>query len=383
MTTPDDAEPGVPPSSRLWWAVPLAASALLVVLGLVLGGRADPLNPGTSYDASDKGFRAAYLLLEELGFPVGRSRQAAGGEVRWVLLPVGARPRDVEGLDGWVRRGGLVLLAVEDAAMAEPLGLRLAARPAPGGVEPAEGADVGSLDVGATRVEADAPGGDPWAGVRAGGGPVVTVYPRGRGEVWLLHRPEVFRNRNLRHPGNAVLACRLAGAMLERRPGRLAFDEYFHGLRERPGVAELLLRPPMLGVTLQGLAAAALALWRFAPRFGPLRPLPPKARRSQEEFLDAVAGLLERKGDHAEAYRTLRDDALRRMAAELGLPADSPPGEVVREAGRRRGLPAQPLLGLLTADGPPPPGGPAAFLDSLHQLETATHDFFRRRRSPR
>jgi hypothetical protein len=386
MTTfTDDAAPAAPPpATRLWWAVPAAAFLLLVVLALIIGPPPDPGGHGTSYDASDIGFRAGYLLLEELHYPVERSRQATGGAVRWVLDPTDKREQDVANLDGWVRRGGVALLAVEDDDFATALGLRLRVRhadksPKSPHVEPASGRGVESLDVGGTRVEAD---GEAWDGVRVGGEPLVTIVPHGSGELWVLRRPEVLRNANLRHPGNAVLACRLAEAMLAERPGQLAFDEYYHGLRQRPGVAALLFRPPMLWVTLQALLLTALVLWYYAPRFGPLRPVPPPNRRSKEEYLDAIAALLQRKGDTADAFRTVQLDLLRRVESDLGLPAGTPVEETVREAARRRAVRAEPLLFWLTTPAPPQGAGADAFLDALHQLETARNEFFSRHPRP-
>ena len=143
--------------------------------------------------------------------------------------------------------------------------------------------------------------------------------------MWLLHRPDVFANANLREGDNAILACRLAEAMLQERPGgKLAFDEYVHGLRDRPSATELLFRPPVLAVTLEVLLLGALALWHYGVRFGRLRAAPPVPRRSKEEFLDAVAELLARNGNRAAAFRTVRDAILRRFEESLGLPAGTP-----------------------------------------------------------
>jgi hypothetical protein len=382
----DSASAAPPPASRLWWAVPAAAFLLLVVLAMVISPPPDPGGKGTSYDASAAGFRAAYLLLEELHYPVERSRQAAGGSVRWVLEPTDTKEKDVLSLDGWVRRGGVVLLAVTDGKYAQHLGLNLTVQTKPRvpSVEPTAGSDVDSLDTGDTRVDVTGPAGRAWDGVRVNNEPLVTIVPHDRGEVWVLRRPEVFRNQNLRHPGNAVLACRLAEAMLNRKPGELAFDEFCHGLRARPGVAALLFRPPMLFVTLQALAAAALVLWYFAPRFGPVKPVPPPSRRSKEEYLDAVATLLRRKGDTVDAFRTVQRDLRRRVESDLGLPAGTPVEQTVREAARRRAIDPDRLYFLLAAPGPPQGAGAAALLDALHQLDTARHEFFSRQpRRPR
>src|SRR5262249_62147547 len=106
----------------------------------------------------------------------------------------------------------------------------------------------------------------------------------------------------------------------------------------------------------------ALLLWSAAPRFGPVRPTPPPARRSKEEFLDALAVLLRRKGDYADAYRTVRRDLRRRIEADLGLPADTPVEQTIRQAERRRGARPETLRALLTGSGPPGGAGAPAFL---------------------
>jgi hypothetical protein len=377
----DDSASAAPqPANRLWWAVPAAAFLLLVVLAMVIGPPANPGGKGTSYDASPAGFRAAYLVLEELHYPVDRSRQAAGGSVRWVLEPTDTKEKDVLSLDGWVRRGGVVLLAVTDDKYAQHLGLNLTVQTKPRipSIEPAAGSDVDSLDTGNARVDVAGPTSRAWDGVRVNNEPLVTIVPHDRGEIWVLRRPEVFRNQNLRHPGNAVLACRLAEAMLRRQPGELVFDEFSHGLRARPGVAALLFRPPMLFVTLQALAPAALVLWYFAPRFGPVRPVSPPSRRSKEEYLDAMATLLRRKGDTVDAFRTVQRDLRRRVESDLGMPAGTPVEQTVREAARRRAVDPDRLYSLLAAPGPPQGAGVAALLDALHQLDTARHEFFSR-----
>jgi hypothetical protein len=146
---------------------------------------------------------------------------------------------------------------------------------------------------------------------------------------------------------------------------------------------ELLFRPPARGVTLEMMLLTALVLWHFGSRFGQVRPPKPLSRRSKEEFLDAMAELLTRKGDRAEAFREVRDDFLLRLQEHLGLPSSATPKEIAQEAGRRRGLPEEPLLELLTASSPPHGTGTAAFLAALHQLETFSNECLQFGRRPR
>ena len=362
---------------RLWWAVPAGGFLLLVLLTVLFGGR-EPPKPKSSYDAGEQGFRAAYLLLEDLGYPAVRARRLTGATVRWALFPDPAR-REAGLLDDWVKDGGVLVLADPKGEFSADLGMNLRTehRGEEGGEEPAAGPDVTRLAGGAARVSWPGHAGRVWA--EAGGEPFVTVYPHGRGEVWLLNRPGFLTNRLLPKADNAVLLCRLAEATLRWRPGELAFDEYFHGMRDRPGIVALLLTPPALWVTLEGVLLLALLLWHHGPRFGGVRPPPPPSRRSAEEFLDAMAALLGRKEDYADAYRTARDELRADLEQELGLPHGTPAERLADEAARRRGVRRDVLLRLLTAAGPPAGAGSAAFVGALNELETARDDFFHRR----
>jgi hypothetical protein len=383
------------PAPRMWWVVPAVALVILALIGLVFGGEGQKVEYGTSYDASAEGSRAAYLLLEELRYPVERSRLPVGSDIRWVLFPTKTDAKDAQSFDDWVRRGGIALLALNDNELAERIGLPVSimdARPRTiripwsnrttgtthrGESHTAEAPDVSFLRAGSTTVTGPA-GGREWG--RIGNETLVTIHNHGHGQIWLLRRPDVFANHNLREEDNAVLACRLADAMLAERPGgRVAFDEYCHGLRDRPSVIDLLFRPPVLGVTLQTLVLVAIILWHSGKRFGPMEPPPSPARRSKAEFLDALAELLARNGDRAAAYRTVRDAVRRRIERELGLSAETPLDDFVQEAVRRRGIAAQPLQQLLAAESPPGGRSAAAFLHAVAQLDSIAHEFFRPR----
>jgi hypothetical protein len=362
---------------RLWWAVPAAGFLLLLLLAMLFGGAPAP-KPNSSYDAGDQGFRAAYLLLEDLGYPVLRSRRLTGGTVRWALFPDPSR-REAGLLDDWIKDGGVLVLADPKGEFSRDLGLDLKTEHSgqEEDEEPAAGPDVTHLAGGTARVSWPGHAGRVWA--QAGGEPFVTVYAHGRGQVWLLNRPDFVTNRLVRKADNAVLLCRLAEATLRERPGELAFDEYFHGMRDRPGVVALLLTPPALWVTLQGVLLLALLLWHYGPRFGGLRPLPPPSRRSSEEFLDAMAALLARKKDYVDAFWTVREDLRAALEQELGLPHGAPDDRLADEAALRRGVNRDLLRRLLAAGGPPGGAGPAAFVQALHQLETLRDDSLHRR----
>ena len=331
MAVDSDLRPGDPPAdpaSRLWWAVPAIGTLLLALFGMIFGGEPEKVDYGTSYDASGGGSRAAFLLFEELGYPVERSRRPTGGEVRWLLFPSQTTPKDAATLDDWVRRGGVALLALDEEAFAEQLGMTVSVEgrrrikvpgltgfaPSPplrGDSYPAEAPDVSHVVAGPLLVTGPS-GGRAWG--RIGSGPIATIYPRGRGQIWLLNRPDVLANDNLRVEDNAVLACRLADAMLAERPGgRLAFDEYCHGLRDRQSVAELLFRPPVLGVTVQASPARTCSI-RATRVFTSVRG------RSSRNWSSATRSTARRRRPKPPYSKPCRSGRSRSMASRTSCP---------------------------------------------------------------
>jgi hypothetical protein len=372
--TGQENEAASPVTARLWWAVPAAAFLVLIGLALVFGKEPEQKGHGTSYDASGKGFRAAYLLLEELGYPVVRGKRLGGRDVRWVLFPTTAQQEAAQ-LDAWVRQGGLVLLADDSKEFAAAMGITLSVehKDQDPGEETASALGVTRLAGGQTLVD--------WSGqpgialIEAGDKPVVTVYARGRGEVWLVNRPEFLSNRLLPRADNAVLLCRLATETLQHGPDRLAFDEYFHGMRDRPGIMELLFQPPAIWVTVHGFLLLGLLLWHYVPRFGVIHPLPAPTRRSRKEFLEAMAYLLERKGNYSAAFAVVRDAFAQELEQQLGLPLGRPAEEVVAAARRRRPMDNQRLLRLLQGEVLPAAADSQDFLKALNEVETARDEF--------
>jgi hypothetical protein len=368
------------PSSPLWWTVPAVGIMLLICLAMLLGGP-QPVKAGTSHDSSKEGFRAAYLLLEELGYPVTRSRYPSGGSARWLLFPTGSA-RDVKQLDAWVQEGGLLVLATDSADFAREMAIPLDIDKTGGNddTEQATIPDAPRFVGGKTRVtwaEVEAPRESSRVWAKADDKPLVSIHLRGRGEVWLIHRPDFIRNDRIGKADNGVLLCRLAEAVLRERSGPIAFDEFFHGLRERPSIVELLVKPPTVWVTAQALLLLGLLLWHHGPRFGGLRAAAPPSRRSAEEFLDAMTALLQRKGDQADAFRTARDDLKHDMEKALGLPADTAPERVATEAELRRGIDPKRLLRLLTSPGVPADKG--GLIKAMQELETIREQLIPRR----
>ena len=98
-TSADNLNPAPDTGARLpWWALPAAVLLVVTVLGLFVGAPPQEAKPRTVYDATHEGTRAAYLLLDELDYPVAISRQPATGRVRWVQLDIDEAAEDLDHL---------------------------------------------------------------------------------------------------------------------------------------------------------------------------------------------------------------------------------------------------------------------------------------------
>lgn len=354
----------------MWWAVPAAAMLLLLVFVMIFGNPEQPKGGRSSYNVSSDGLRAAYLFLDELGYPVARSRRPPSGGVRWVLFPSTSLGQ-TDLLRTWVQAGGVMVLADDSPAFAKELGISLIVSP---------DSPVPEMpQLGNTRTTWPDNPGETWT--EEGGVPVVTIHRLGRGEVWLINRPGMVTNDLIGKGKNGITICRLAEATLNRASeehpaerNELWFDEYYHGMRERPGVVELLLAPPMRWFTLGGVIWTGLLLWHAVPRWGPLRPEPPPRRRSKEEYLDAVARLLDRKADYADAMATAQDDLRRELEKELGIPRGISNAELASEAKQRRPG-GEAVVELLTTKNLLEGRGAAAFVRALRRLESARSEW--------
>lgn len=139
----------------------------------------------------------------------------------------------------------------------------------------------------------------------------------GRGSVTLINA-EPFGNRDLLDMDHAALLA--AAAQLRRGDHVVFLSEEDH-----PSLLELIWINGKPVVLLAALLIA-LALWRGAPRFGPLTAPPPMSRRSLAEQIRGT-GVFTLQFDgsrtlHAAAVRALEHAARRRIARYDQLPQD-------------------------------------------------------------
>jgi hypothetical protein len=318
---------------------------LLVVAAVVLLGILATLRQSaqetrrdaySSYDAGPAGYRAWYEVLVREGVRVERFERlpafldAGTGTLIWAAPPAAAgnapalNAADARALADWVRDGGsLVLLGPAGAISA---GLKLpvdrAARPVRdarfAATLRAQGIDAVAWAAAPPRY-ASRRSDEMLARDRTG--VLALRYRLGRGTIVAVVDASPVTNARLGLLDGGRFAFGLARPA--RPATRVAFAEAMHGYYVPEHWWQIVPLPFALGV----LGAAFVLLVAFAGSAVRLGPpiVPPSLREPTSfEFLDSVAGLLERgrgaKAAVADAVRSTK----RVVAGAVGLPDDAP-----------------------------------------------------------
>ncbi|HEY3382344.1 MAG TPA: DUF4350 domain-containing protein [Vicinamibacterales bacterium] len=314
----------------------------LVFLALVMG--AIFLTPGqgvksevpTTYSTASAGARAAYLLLQDMGYRVTRwereLRQLPDPSRTTLVLaePTGApTERDTARLRLFVESGGRVVatgpmagaflpeasivprpwvLTWEKATAVSPAGPTRAAR---------------EITLVARAYWAEQTSATPlYTAERR----IVAVrYGMGKGEIiwWASATP--LTNAGLRETANLefFLAC-----LGEREGRQILWDEYFHGYQESTGRSAV--RTPLVWLGAQGAILALAVLVTFARRSGPVLAPLADVRLSPLEFVQTLGGLYQ----HANAASVAVDICHQRfryqLCRRLGMAINTPVEDLER-----------------------------------------------------
>ena len=288
----------------LLWCVGIAI-ALAVATGFLLpnGNDNDNLLP-SSYLASQHGARAAYETLLRSNYPIERWEQplsdlaaTAGPETVVILAqPFSREPEDIKAVRKIVERGGRVLstgywggFILPGEASEQPREFNFAAcRLEPEGLDALAGSGEAWMVPQATWNM-----GNPAARVEysCAGNPAVVEYDWGKGHIvwWASSTP--LENGSLSRAHNLDL---LLNSLGPRAGHRFYWDESLHGdIRSTWSYAA----GPALTMLWIGLVGVALLIvFSFSRRSGPVRDLPPPARATPIEFLEALGSLYRNAG---------------------------------------------------------------------------------------
>lgn len=308
-----------------------AGAILLVLLGLNIWLR--PNNSATSLGVNRDGYKAAYQLLNELGFPVTRSylspRQTPRNQTLWLVLPDFLNPesRDAKGdarrFLRWVKAGGTGVVFGAPGSDWKRLDVKRQVSPV-SGIAIVTGAfspvphriDVRKLlhfksgkGHGAVRLKVD-------------GKPFALGYKLGKGRLVAIADGRFIRNANLGSADASVLVVDLARAL-----GTPVFDEYCHGLTTPVSLVATILESRAMLPLIVALFAALL--WVGEQRSWPRRTIddePEGPEPSIATFVESLGMLYSQAGDPGAVFRAYRSGFLHRLRRQL-----SAGGEIAEE----------------------------------------------------
>jgi hypothetical protein len=312
-----------------------AATALLLCSVAVLVGtkREAGSEWPSSYATGRGGAKAAYLLLNDLGYKVERSN-APPASLENVDLPAtlilaepthAASASDKKALQDFLRRGGRVLAVGRLAAwMLDDVRVRMGTphlvwKTYPRVTPSAITRRARTISMSAEWYSASTDG-RTVVHYSADGEDVVVSYPVGKGEViwWASATP--LTNNGIQERDNIFLFLDSVGD-----PGRhVVWDEYFHeGART---VSDSILSSPLKWAIIQLAVLGGFVVLTFSRRHGPIFVRRQRTRLSPLEFTDALAHLYRRA--HAAnvglevAYERFRHAAVHRLG--LAGPCSAP-----------------------------------------------------------
>ncbi len=148
-----------------------------------------------------------------------------------------------------------------------------------------------------------------------------------KGGMFVLSDPDLMNNQGLAQLANARVAAAILDRLSDGR-GPVVFDVTLNGFKRGRSLLRLMLEPPLLGVVICLLAAAALMGLHAAGRFGPPLRTGRFLALGKLALADNSAGLIRmarREPRMAEGYAALARET---VARAVGAPRDLAAGEV-------------------------------------------------------
>ena len=289
----------------------------------------------SSYSVQRHGGKAAFLLLQQSGYPVERWEKSPAelpGDADGIMLVLAgpeSSPRTEEfgGILRFLLRGGQVLVAgtSPDRFVAQ------------------SSAEFGDVRVGHAECKPVAPTHLTRGGAISQDGdlawnhasdavvvhytdkadkPVVVSYALGRGQViwWASALP--LTNAGVRDRGNLDLLLNSVGDSK-----RILWDEYYH--REHWFESSHHDNPARMWALLQVALVAALVVLTFSRRSGPLVPLLRESRLSPLEFVETLGNVFQRARGTQVAVEIALNRFQQMAARRLGIRGNASPEQIV------------------------------------------------------
>jgi hypothetical protein len=318
----------------------------------------------STYATHASGAKAAYLVLQRLGYDVQRSFEPVASLVgriepeRAVLVIVspneGPSKQDTVAVQRFIERGGVVLATGMGSAFLPGLprlSQRFSFNMTPHTYRAADPAtnrfarETPSLTI---RSEVDD---GPSSSARAGYAVAFTDHDDaavltkaiGRGHAIWWSGSSPLSNRDIREPGHLALLLNTIGPAAQGRV--IVWDEYYHGYAR--GFWSYLANTPLPAALAQLGVIAAAAPFTFSRRRGPIRAAVADSRASAMEFVEAMAALYHKARATSGAVETGRARLRRLLAGSAQLPAGASDDHVVKAAAVRYAIDERELRELL------------------------------------
>ena len=317
------------------------AFAVLVVLGFLLAPNNTETNVASTYSTASEGAKAAYLVLQDLGYRVERWQRPIRElkpDNNTVLIvadpPMVANETAKATMQQFISDGGhLITTGLVGASILPEDHSEFNAVPhtpwteydalTPSAITRA--APKITLTPVARWTESS---GLPLFGNE--NDVVVVKMTYGKGDVIWLASATPFTNAGIKESSNLEFVLAAIG---DRTETRVFFDEYIHGYGDRT-VSEKS-HPIMTALLVQSGVLALAAIFTFSRRSGPLRPLALEPRLAPLEFVETLGGLYLQ----AKAASVAVDVAYQRfqywITRRLGLSPKASPEDLARAARER------------------------------------------------
>jgi hypothetical protein len=282
--------------------IALGLSVFVLVIAVKMIRDIGPNRP-TTYSVGERGYKAFYLWLKQMGFETERWTSSLidlpqESALLFIISPeIPSTKKEVEALKTWVDKGGTLIIMDSPAGeYISSFGLnwsyvsksKLLPKEEPLIIRP------GPLTEEVTNIKAlswfvlfsDQP--EVVIPIANENGGLMAVVNKGKGKIIAFSSPNIFSNAFLREKDNARLAYNIVRSS---RPRVVWFDEYHHGYGRTVSVGEHFRQSKWLWPFIQ-LFLAFILFWALkSRRFGSPRPVINEKSRSSMEFISAMANL--------------------------------------------------------------------------------------------
>lgn len=354
-------------NKKKWWLGAIALILLSLLFILISTPNQQRLQDGSTYSRQPSGYGAWYAAMEQQGAKIQRWQKPVTDLIKNAPIP---KQTGMTLLQIYPQpTGNIVLEQTERAWLA--LGNKLVVLGVAQPVTKAEFSTTHPTAAGLVAIQssrrrvASSPKIQPEEEVILGDryGAIIWQSQIGKGQLILITTPYLGANAYQKSPGNFKLLSQLVD-----QKNQIYIDEYLHGYRDREEIAKAgvgnwiayLERTPVLVVVLQMGVIFLVFLWGYNQRLGAVVPLVTPAINNSEEYIKAIAAVLERANCPDFLVSTIGKAEQLKLQKSLGL-GNTPvaPETLLAVWQERTGKPAKKLAeifqqqALITQNKPP------------------------------